>query len=68
MAVAETECKQTPDIAMLGIIAPGNYIMQTTDEHMKSEQPEQKDGRDAAFPDKRNLEDAVSAEQTIQDK
>ena len=61
MAVAQTERKETPDIAMLRIVAPGDNIMQTANDDMEDEQHEQKGRPDTGLPAKGYPEDAVAA-------
>ena len=53
---------------MVGIETPGDDIVQTAGEHMQGKKQEQHPGPDAAVPEEGEPQNAVTADQAIQDE
>lgn len=57
-----------PDVAVIGIEAPGDQVMQTAGGDMKDKKQEQHTGPETAVPEEGQLYDDIASRRTIQDE
>ena len=68
VSFGRAELKIHPDIAVFGVIVPGDDIMQATDKDMEAEEYEEGGGTDHAFPDESHFQDCKGTKGAIKDQ